>query len=106
MDVVDVEKMKEGLGQIQSIMMDFDSDEWEIYRQSKGTWDKDFHRSYRNFTMEHLMKEREHLIKEKEHHMNLKEHHMNLKEHHMNVKELLMEKEILHLKLSLKEKGQ
>jgi len=92
MNVVDVEKVKEGLGQIQSIMTDFDSEEWEIYRQSKGTWDKDFHRSYRNFTMEHLMKE--------------KEHHMKVREHHMKVRELLMEKENLYLKLSLKEKGQ
>jgi hypothetical protein len=92
MNVVDVEKVKEGLGQIQSIMTDFDSTEWEIYRQSKGTWDKDFHRSYRNFTMEHLMKE--------------KEHHMKVREHHMKVRELLMEKENLYLKLSLKEKGQ
>jgi len=92
MNVVDVEKVKEGLGQIQSIMTDFDSEKWEIYRQSKGTWDKDFHRSYRNFTMEHLMKE--------------KEHHMKVREHHMKVRELLMEKENLYLKLSLKEKGQ
>ena len=85
MNVVDVEKVKEGLGQIQSIMTDFDSVEWEIYRKSRGTWDKDFHRSYRNFTMEQLMKEKEHLMKEKE---------------------LQMEKENLYLKLSLKKKGQ
>jgi len=106
MNVVDVEKVKEGLGQIQSIMTDFDSEEWEIYRQSKGTWDKDFHRSYRNFTMEHLMKEKEHHMKVREHHMKVREHHMKVRVHHMKVRELLMEKENLYLKLSLKEKGQ
>jgi hypothetical protein len=106
MNVVDVEKVKEGLGQIQSTMTDFDSVEWEIYRKSKGTWDKDFHRSNRNFTMEQLMKEKEHLMKEKELLIKEKELQMKEKEHLMKEKELQMEKENLYVKLSLKKKGQ
>ena len=38
--------------------------------------------------------------------MKIKEHQMKEKEHQMKIEELLMEKEMLQLKLSLKEQGQ
>jgi hypothetical protein len=83
--VDEIKRSEEELANVQSIMKDFDPEEWESYRKAKGPWTKDFHKAYRNYSMNDLMDQKKCL---------------------MDQKKCLMEKENIELQLLLKEKGQ
>jgi len=85
-------ELEEELANVQSIMKDFDPEEWESYRKAKGPWTKDFHKAYRNYSMNDLMC--------------LMDHLMDQKKCLMDQNKCLMEKENIELQLLLKEKGQ
>ena len=42
------------MDELRALIRDFDEDEWEGYRKSKGLWRKDWHVNYRNFSMGQL----------------------------------------------------
>jgi len=57
LNAVDEEKVNKDLvAEIEIIMTDFSSDEWDIFRQSKGPWNNDDPRKrYRNYTIVQLI---------------------------------------------------
>ena len=62
----ELEKVKEELAEIRSILQAFNSSDWNSYRiASKGDWNQVFHESYQNYSMNVLL-EMEKILMEKE----------------------------------------
>ena len=59
----ELEKVKEELAEIRSILKDFNSSDWDGYRNSKGDWNQVFHKNYQNYTVNVLLEKETILMK-------------------------------------------
>ena len=61
----ELEKVKEELAEIQSIIKAYNSSDWDSYRNGKGDWNQVFQKKYRNYSMNGLV-EKEMILLKKE----------------------------------------
>jgi hypothetical protein len=61
----ELEKVKEELAEIQSIIQAYNSSDWDGYRNSKGDWNQVFQKKYQNYSMNGLV-EKEMILLKKE----------------------------------------